>query len=75
MSRSAPTPDPIDAVVGAILGVLGGGGLGLGACTWLLPGTLLFPGDTMDLGAIVCGALGYYKGDDFLRWLRDHWFD
>jgi hypothetical protein len=26
------------------------------------------------LGAIICGILGYYKGDDFFRSLRDDWF-
>jgi hypothetical protein len=41
----------------------------------MIHGTLLFPGDTMVVGAVTFAVLGYYKGTDFFRWLRDHWFD
>jgi hypothetical protein len=45
-------------------------------CTWLFEGTLLFPGDTMLIGAAVCGACGFLFGDAFFDWLKDcwHWF-
>lgn len=70
-----PTREPLDAVVGAIAGVLFGATSGLAICLWLLPDRFrLFPGDTMVLGAVVCAGLGYWKGDDFFRSLRDHWF-
>lgn len=75
MPRKTPTREPLDAVVGLIAGAFWGATLGLGIGVWLVARTILFPGDTMVLGAIVCGVLGYYKGSDFFRWLRDHWFD
>lgn len=73
MSPRPVRKEPANAVVGLILGILWGGGIGLGLCIWVLPVTLWFPGDTMIAGAIVCGVLGYFKGDDFFRWMRDHW--
>lgn len=73
MPRKASTREPLDAVVGLVAGAAWGATLGI--CMWLLPGAILFPGDTMALGAVVFAALGYYKGNDFFRWLRDHWFD
>ncbi len=69
------TREPLDAVVGLIVGALFGATSGLGLGLYAMPGTLLFTGGTMVFGAIVCAVLGYYKGDDFFRWLRDHWFD
>lgn len=75
MPRRAPTREPLDAVVGLIVGAFWGAAPGLGIRLRLLPGAILFPGDTMALGAIVCGVLGYSKGSAFFRWLRDHWFD
>jgi hypothetical protein len=26
------------------------------------------------LSGFIFGTLGYFKGDDFFRWVRDHWF-
>jgi hypothetical protein len=58
--------------VGALLGAL----MGLGVCMWILRSTILFPGDTMLFGAIVCGILGFLFGDSFFDWLKDnlHWW-
>jgi hypothetical protein len=71
-----PKRDPLDAVVGAIAGVLFGATSGLAISLLLLPDRFrLFPGDLMVLGAVVCAGLGYWRGNDFFRWLRDHWFD
>ena len=55
-------------LVGAVLGALAG----LGACMWLIEGTLLFPGDTMLFGAVICGVAGFLWGDAFFDWLKDH---
>ena len=57
-------------IVGTILGGLGG----LGACIWLIPGTLFFPGDTMLFGAVICGALGFLIGEAFFEWLKERWY-
>jgi Mg/Co/Ni transporter MgtE len=75
MPRKVSSREPLDAVVGLIAGAIWGATLGLGVCMWLLPTTMLFPGDTMVFGATVFAVLGYFKGDDFFRWIRDHWFD
>ena len=58
---------------GLWVGALLGGLLGLGVCIWLIEGTLLFPGDTMLIGAVVCGLGGFLCGDSFFEWLKDHW--
>lgn len=58
------------------MGALAGGGLGLGACMFVFERTLLFPGDTMLAGAVICGVLGGYFGEVFIEWFRDNlwWF-
>ena len=61
-------------VAGIILGALIGGGLGLGVCLYVFEGTLLFPGDTVLFGAVVCGALGFFLGGGFIEWLKEHWW-
>ena len=63
-------------VSGTLLGALAGAGLGLGACVFIFEGTLLFTGDTVLFGAVSCGTLGYFLGDGFIDWLKDHiwWF-
>src|SRR5262245_10110673 len=71
--RKAPKREPLDAVVGLIAGAIWGATVGLGVCIWLLPRAILFPGDTMAVGAVIFGVLGYYRGSDVFRWLRDHW--
>jgi len=65
-----------NVIAGVLLGALAGAGLGLGACIYLIEGTLLFPGDTIVLGAVFCGTLGYVFGEPFLDWLHDNvwWF-
>lgn len=63
-----------NAVKGLIVGAFLGGLAGLGACVWLIPVTLFFPGDTILAGAIICGACGYIWGDSFFDWLSEHWY-
>ena len=61
---------------GIVMGVIVGGGLGLGACMYVFEGTLLFPGDTVLLGAVVCGTLGLIYGESFIEFMEEHywWF-
>lgn len=63
-----------NAVAGTLLGALVGGGLGLGTGMFLFDEPPLFTGDTILLGAIVCGALGYFLGEGFIEWLKEHWW-
>jgi hypothetical protein len=63
----------LDAIKGLIIGAILGAVAGLGACIWLITETILFPGDTMVMGALFCGGLGYRYGDEFFEWLREHW--
>ena len=63
-----------DALKGAVYGAALGGLGGLGACMWLIPDDLsLFPGDTILIGAIICGFLGFIFGERFFDFLSDHW--
>lgn len=59
---------------GVILGAFTGASAGLGVCVYLIPGTLLFPGDTILIGAILFAFLGYKYGDSFFDWIRDNWW-
>ena len=61
-------------VSGVLLGTLIGGGLGLGACIYIFEDTLLFTGDTVLFGAIICGSLGYFLGEGFIEWLKENWW-
>jgi hypothetical protein len=70
----SPKREPLDAVVGLIAGVLWGATSALAVSLWFFPGGFLLTGLTMACAALVFGVLGYWKGDDFFRWLRDHWF-
>ena len=63
-----------DALKGVLLGGCFGGLAGLGACIWLIPGDLLFPGDTILFGAVICGIGGYIGGDAFFEWLGENWW-
>jgi len=57
---------------GLWVGALIGGQAGV--WMWLTQDTLLFPGDAMLFGAIVCGVLGFLMGDTFFAWLKERWF-
>lgn len=63
-----------NVTMGIFLGALVGGGLGLGACIFIFDETLLFTGDTVLIGAVTCGALGYIFGEDFIEWLKENWW-
>jgi hypothetical protein len=75
MPKSPPpvSENTVDAIKGLVLGAILGGFAGLGICIWLIAETLLFPGDTMVAGALICGFCGYRWGDDFFDWLSDNW--
>ena len=63
-----------NVTTGVLLGGLIGGGMGLGACTFLFAGTLLFPGDTILAGALICGTLGFFLGEGFIEWIKETWW-
>ncbi len=63
-----------EGLKGLLFGGLIGGLAGLGVCVWLISGTLLFPGDTILAGALICGVLGFLYGEVFLDWLRNNWY-
>lgn len=63
-----------NVVTGVFLGALVGGGLGLGACIFIIEGTLWFPGDTIVAGALICGTLGFFLGEGFIEWLKENWY-
>lgn len=62
-----------DAIKGTLAGGFLGALAGLGVCMWLIPGTLLFVGDTIVIGALVGGVAGFVWGDDFFDWLKQNW--
>lgn len=66
--------DWTNTLTGAFLGALVGSGLGLGACILIFEETLLFAGDTLLLGALICGVLGFVYGDEFIEWLKENWW-
>lgn len=59
---------------GLWVGALIGGLFGLGLCTYVLRDTLLFPGDTILFGAVVCAVLGFLYGEVFFEWLKERWY-
>lgn len=63
-----------NVAAGVLLGALIGGGLGLGACIFIFVETLFFTGDTVLLGAVLCGTLGYFLGERFIDWLVENWW-
>lgn len=63
-----------NVVAGVLLGALAGGGLGLGTCIYIIEGTLLFTGDTVLFGALLCGTLGFFLGAGFIEWLKENWW-
>ena len=64
----------ISVVVCTILGGLIGAAAGLGVCVYLIPFTILFPGDTMVAGALLFGGCGYVYGEPFADWLIENWW-
>ena len=65
--------DVANAVTGMLLGAVVGAGLGLGTCIWLLSEPPWFPGDTILIGAVLCGGLGWWFGDGFIDCLKECW--
>lgn len=63
-----------NVIAGVLLGALVGGGIGLGACIYVIEGTLFFTGDTVLFGALICGTLGFYLGEGFIEWLKENWW-
>ncbi|MCA9194282.1 MAG: hypothetical protein KDB03_21080 [Planctomycetales bacterium] len=61
-------------IAGTLLGGLCGGGLGLGACMFIFDEPPLFLGDTVLIGAVLCGTLGYFLGAGFIEWLKEIWW-
>jgi len=61
-------------ITGVLLGAVVGGGIGLGACIFVFEGTLLFTGDTVLIGALTCGILGFFLGESFIEWLKENWW-
>ena len=57
----------------AFFGSLAGGGIGLGACMLLFDNPHFFTGDTILIGAIICGLLGLIFGAGFIEWLKENW--
>ena len=85
-TRDVPHREPLDAAAGAIGGAIFGLCLWLSliGTSWLsfilplpgLPSPRFFPLDVlafMVVGAMTCGALGYWHGTPFFQWIRDHW--
>jgi len=62
-----------DVLKGLLLGAFLGASLGLGVCTFIIDDPLLFPGDTIAIGAAVFGTCGYVWGDDFFEWVKENW--
>jgi hypothetical protein len=63
-----------NVIGGTFFGALAGGGLGLGACMFLFDDPPFFTGDTMLIGAIACGVLGFFLGAGFIAWLKENWW-
>ena len=63
-----------NVIAGVFLGALVGGGLGLGACIFIIEGTLLFLGGTILAGALICGTLRFFLGESFIEWLEENWW-
>lgn len=63
-----------NVIRGTLLGAFVGVGLGLGACTFIFDGTLFFTGDTVLVGAVTCGILGFFLGEGFIEWLKENWW-
>lgn len=64
-----------NVIFGTLFGALAGGGLGLGACMYLFDDPPFFTGDTILIGAVVCGLLGLFFGARFIEWLKENWWE
>ncbi|MBX3423826.1 MAG: hypothetical protein KF752_19900 [Pirellulaceae bacterium] len=64
----------VNVIAGTFFGALAGGGIGLGACMFLFDDPPFFTGDTILIGAIVCGVLGFFLGAGFIEWLKENWW-
>jgi len=62
-----------DGFIGAMWGVLIGALAGLGVCIWVIDIPPFFPGDTIVVGAVICGLLGFFLGERFHEWMKAHW--
>ena len=65
---------PGNMIAGVFLGAVVGGGIGLGACIFFFDEPPMFTGDTVLVGAVICGGLGYFLGEDFVEWLKENWW-
>ena len=61
-------------IAGTFFGALAGGGIGLGACMVLFDDPPFFTGDTILIGSIACGILGFFLGAGFIEWLKENWW-
>ena len=61
-------------MAGVILGALFGASIGLGICMYVLPFTILFQGDTIVAGALICGIAGLIYGEPFIDWLLENFW-
>lgn len=73
---SEPTRYQQNPLRNIVVGALVGGGLGLGVCELFLSVPHLEAGIAVVAGAVLCGTLGYFLGESFVTWLREHvgWF-
>lgn len=67
-------PHIANILTGIFFGALIGAAIGLGACVYLFDEPPFFTGDTILIGAVVCGALGYFLGEAFIEWLKENWW-
>lgn len=64
----------LSVITATLLGALIGAAAGLGVCVYLISFTILFPGDTMVFGALLCGTLGFVYGESFVDWLLENFW-
>lgn len=63
-----------DGIKGLLAGAFVGGAGGLGVCIWLFADPPFFTGDTVLIGAVLFGLLGFLYGETFFDWLKEHWW-
>lgn len=62
-------------MAGVVLGALLGAMIGLGICMYVLPFTILFPGDTIVAWALICWIAGLIYGEPFIDWLLENFWN